>query len=216
VTAVTPTLGRAGAHPRGGDDDLREAIAALRAGAIVAIPTDTVYGLAVDPSHPRATKALFSLKRRPQDVDLPVLVAGIDQAARLVEPPGLSPPAQRLATAFWPGPLTIVVPRRKDLHWALGPRSTTIGLRCPQNSAAQRLCELVGPLAVTSANLHGEPPCTDAPAVKALFASVVVVDGGESCGGTPSTVVDVTGSNVRCLREGALPWRQIATVGVDT
>ena len=180
----------------------------------MAIPTDTVYGLAVDPSHPRAIDALFSLKRRPQDVDLPVLVAGVDQAERLVEPPGLSAQAQRIVTAFWPGPLTIVVPRRHDLHWALGPRNTTIGLRCPRHTIAQRLCEVVGPLAVTSANVHGEPPCTDAHAVRVLFgASVaVVVDGGGGCGGIPSTVVDVTGRHIRCLREGALLWHQVATV----
>ncbi len=190
-------------------EDLAAAVAALEAGQVVAIPTDTVYGLAVDPTRPGATDALFALKARPATLDLPVLVASIGQAESLAGPDGLSPPARRLARAFWPGALTIVVPRRGGLDWDLGAHSQTIGLRLPDHAAARALCDEVGALATTSANVHGQPPCTDADAVLRAFPSgVVVVDGGR-CAGAPSTVVSLLGDAPRCLREGAVAWTEV-------
>ena len=138
--------------------DLAAAIAALRAGAVVAIPTDTVYGLAVDPSCPGSTDALFALKSRPPSLDLPVLVGSIEQAEMLAGPEGLPASARRLADAFWPGALTIVVPRRRGLDWVLGVHTDTIGLRIPDHTSARALCSEVGALATTSANVHGEAP----------------------------------------------------------
>ena len=195
---------------------LEQAVAALEAGGVVAIPTDTVYGLAVDASVPGSTDALFALKARPETLDLPVLVGTVDEAEGLAGPAGLPPVARRLARRFWPGPLTIVVPRRRGLDWALGARADTIGLRLPDHVLARALCEEVGALATTSANLHGGAPCTDADAVRRVFgSSVVVVDGGR-CDGAPSTVVDVTEATPRCLRQGALPWAEVAAAaGVD-
>jgi L-threonylcarbamoyladenylate synthase len=189
---------------------LDEAEAALKAGKVVAIPTDTVYGLAVDPRHPGSTGLLFALKRRPTTLVLPVLVSGVAQAEALSGPDGLSPAGRRLAARFWPGSLTIVVERRSDLGWDLGGDGATIGVRCPAHAAARRLCERVGPLATTSANRHGEAPITTAAALTEEFGARVatVVDGGV-CGGTPSTVVDATGDELRCLREGSVPWNQI-------
>ncbi len=193
---------------RGFDD----AVAALRAGAVVAIPTDTVYGLAVDPTRPGATDALFGLKDRPESLDLPVLVGSFDQADALAGTAGLSPAARRLAHTFWPGALTVVVPRRAGLDWALGASVHTIGLRLPDHATARALCDEVGALATTSANLHGEAPCTEAVAVERLFGSrVVVIDGGR-CAGEPSTVVSVLEDTPRCLREGAVPWADVAAV----
>ena len=195
-------------EPLGGGSAL-DVAAVLRAGAVVAIPTDTVYGLAVDPRHPGATDALFALKARPRSLDLPVLVASIDQAEELAGPGGLSRTARGLAERFWPGALTIVVPRRPGLDWALGGDSATIGLRLPDHAVARALCAEVGALATTSANLHGEAPCTDAAAVERAFGSkVVVVDGGR-CDGAPSTVVAVLGGEPRCLREGAVAWVEV-------
>jgi tRNA threonylcarbamoyl adenosine modification protein (Sua5/YciO/YrdC/YwlC family) len=195
---------------------LDAAAAALRAGDVVAIPTDTVYGLAVDPTRPGATDALFALKLRPDSLDLPVLVASIDQADSLTGPAGLPRPARRLAQAFWPGALTIVVPRRDGLEWALGAHEDTIGLRIPDHRAARALCDEFGALATTSANLHGEPPCTDPTAVVRAFGPrMVVVDGGR-CDGAPSTVVSVLGDTLECLREGAVPWSAVvASAGMD-
>jgi L-threonylcarbamoyladenylate synthase len=195
---------------------LDDAVAALGAGAVVAIPTDTVYGLAVDPSCPGATEALFALKDRPESFDLPVLVGSIDRAEALAGPEGLSPTARRLAQAFWPGPLTIVVPRRPGLQWSLGSHAQTIGLRVPDHAVARALCDEVGSLATTSANVHGAAPCTDADEVRRTFGGgVVVVDGGH-CAGAPSTVVSVVDSAPRCLRLGALSWEDVrAAAGLD-
>ncbi len=189
--------------------DLEDAGAALRAGAVVAIPTDTVYGLAVDPTRPGATEALFSLKDRPESLDLPVLVGSIDQADSLTGPAGLSATARLLAGVFWPGALTMVVPRRDGLDWALGSHAGTIGLRLPDHAFARALCDHVGALATTSANAHGHAPCTDADAVRRAFGSrVVVIDGGR-CAGLPSTVASLLDDRPQCLREGAVPWADI-------
>lgn len=188
--------------------------AALRAGAVVGIPTDTVYGLGVDPTIPGATDALFALKARPESLDLPVLVGSIERAEELAGPAGLSGTARNLAELFWPGPLTIVVPRRPGLDWALGAHTDTIGLRVPDHLLARRLCVDVGALATTSANVHGEAPCTDADAVERVFGPrVVVIDGGR-CAGAPSTVVSVLDGTPQCLREGAVAWADVlAAVG---
>jgi L-threonylcarbamoyladenylate synthase len=186
-----------------------QARAALRAGGVVAIPTDTVYGLAVDPSIIGATDALFALKSRPASLDLPVLVGTVEQAEALAGPDGLSPVARRLARRFWPGALTIVVPRRPGLGWVLGAHVDTIGLRLPDHGLARALCDEIGALATTSANAHGERPCTDADGVRRTFgSSVVVVDGGP-CAGAPSTVVEVLDGTPTLLREGAVPWEAV-------
>ena len=190
--------------------ELDDAIAALRRGAVVGVPTDTVYGLAVDPSRHGATGALFALKGRPSNSDLPVLVASIEDAEGLAGPAGLTPIARRLAEAFWPGALTIVVTRRPELDWVLGAHDQTIGLRCPASAIVRAVCEQAGPLATTSANLHGAPPCTDAEAVRRVFGDGIaaVIDGGR-CEGLPSTVVDVTYGVPRCLRPGAISWTDV-------
>ena len=191
---------------------MTKAIEALAAGAVVAIPTDTVYGLAVSPLRPGATSSLFALKGRPESVELPVLVADRLQAETLAGPDGLSPTAARLADHFWPGALTIVVPRRRGLSWELGGAGDTIGLRCPAHELARALCRALGPLATTSANLHSRPPLVTAADVAAAFGpELVVLDGGR-CDGAPSTVVDTTVQPARCLRTGAVEWDDVARV----
>ena len=196
----------------GATGTIDDAIAALKAGKVVAIPTDTVYGLAVDPSRPASTAALFALKERPADVDLPVLVAGIEQADALSAPGSFSADASagQLAQRYWPGPLTIVVRRRSTLDWDLGSSDTTIGLRAPSHEVALRLCSAVGPLATTSANRHGAPPKTTAAEVSAEFRDeVAVIVGGETGGAVPSTVVDATGESLRLLRSGAIDFDEL-------
>lgn len=196
---------------------LRRAAAALADGAVVAVPTDTVYGLAVDPSQPEAVARLFALKGRPDDVPLPVLVAGPEQVALVAGT--LGPAAAELAARFWPGPLTLVVPRRPGFTVDLGgppAARQTVGVRRPDHPVVVALCELLGPLAVTSANLHGAAPATTADEVTAVFAGSdqpeVVLDGGR-CDGTPSTVVECRGPASRCLREGALAWADLHAGG---
>jgi tRNA threonylcarbamoyl adenosine modification protein (Sua5/YciO/YrdC/YwlC family) len=194
-------------------ESLALAAKALRAGAVVAVPTDTIYGLAVDPSQPEAVAQLFALKERPTDVALPVLVDGREQLSTVAGP--LDSAAGHLAERYWPGPLTLVVPRRRNFTTDLGgPRSArhTVGVRWPDHPVVRALCRDLGPLAVTSANRHGAPPATRAGAVAETFAGhdelAVILDGGV-CDGAPSTVVECLGPALRCLREGSIPWAEL-------
>jgi L-threonylcarbamoyladenylate synthase len=206
LTAVNPLLA---ADP----DAMGVAAEALRAGSVVALPTDTVYGLAVDPSRPHAVERLFALKERPSGVALPVLIGTREQVQAIAGQ--LTGPAEELARRFWPGPLTLVVPRSDTFRVDLGgPPSAlvTVGVRLPAHPLVQGLCRELGPLAVTSANLHGAPPATTAMEVIRAFTGVdglaTVLDGGR-CDGAPSTVVECRGAAVRCLRDGAIPWSEI-------
>ena len=172
----------------------------LRAGNVVAIPTDTLYGLAADAEQPAAVELIFELKRRPRDVQVPVLVADAAQARSIAVV--AAPYVERLLDRFWPGALTVVLDRADG--------SGTVGVRCPDAEAVRGLCRDVGPLACTSANVHGEPPLTTAAAVIEEFGeSLAVVDGG-TLEGAPSTVVDCTdGSGPVLLRQGAIAFDEI-------
>jgi L-threonylcarbamoyladenylate synthase len=200
------------------------AVVALRAGLVVAVPTDTVYGLAVDPWQPAAVARLFALKERPMSVPLPVLVMGREQVDSLAGP--LEPAAATLADRYWPGPLTLVVPRSSSFVADLGgPPSAraTVGLRWPDHPVMAALCGALGPLAVTSANRHGAAPATTAAEVEQQFAGggrpetegsgaaglPLLLDGGR-CTGMPSTVVECHGDSVTCLRDGALRFEMLA------
>lgn len=198
---------------RAGDEEWAAAVEALRGGWVVAVPTDTVYGLAVVPFLADAVSRLFSVKERPRDVPLPVLVASWAQVATVAG--RLDGAAEVLAVRYWPGPLTLVVPR--EIRFAAdlgGPPSAqaTVGLRWPDHPLVGRLCRELGPLAVTSANRHGSPPSTTAGEVAAAFAGAdalaTILDDG-TCDGTPSTVVECRGSATRCIREGAIVWEEI-------
>jgi tRNA threonylcarbamoyl adenosine modification protein (Sua5/YciO/YrdC/YwlC family) len=175
-------------------------VAALRAGDAVVVPTETVYGLAALPDH---QERLLDLKGRPESVPIAVLVADLDQAAAATGQP-LPPMAGQLAAAFWPGPLTLVVPT------AAG---TTLGIRCPDHDFVRRVAAEVGPIATTSANRHGKPtPPTAAAAAASLAGPVaVVVDGGELAG-QASTVVDATGGELGILREGPIGGDELRRV----
>lgn len=180
---------------------------ALRGGDIIAVPTDTVYGLAADPWHSGAVDRLFLLKGRPRSVELPLMVADADQALTLVTAVPAS--ARRLMEAFWPGALTIVLPRREEVDADLGDEDATIGLRCPAHPVPRALSRLVGPFAATSANRHGDAPATSAQQVAATIPGVALVLDGGSCVSRPSTVVDSTGDTPRLLRPGAVEWDDI-------
>ena len=185
---------------------------ALADGSVVAVPTDTVYGLAVDPAQPEAVERLFALKERPTDGGParagPRTGTGGAVAGRL------GPAATRLADRYWPGPLTLVVPAQPgfvaDLGGSLVPADGRDPVARPPGD--RRAVPSSGPLAVTSANRHGAPPATTAASVEEEFGDVthlaMVLDGGR-CAGTPSTVVECRGSAVRCLRDGAVPYAVI-------
>jgi tRNA threonylcarbamoyl adenosine modification protein (Sua5/YciO/YrdC/YwlC family) len=209
---------------------IERVVAALRDGSVVAVPTDTVYGLAVDPWQPAAVAQLFAVKERPTTVPLPVLVAGWEQVDSLAG--RLEPAAAQLVDRYWPGPLTLVVPRVDSFVADLGgPPSAraTVGLRWPDHPAMAALCAALGPLAVTSANRHGAAPATTVAEVERQFVGgkdpraegsgaaglSVLLDGGR-CTGTPSTVVECHGRSVQCLRDGALPFARLAAELVPT
>lgn len=194
-------------------EGLAEAVAALEAGQPVGLPTDTVYVLAVNPFVPGASDRLFALKRRPRDLDLPVLVATVDQALALVT--SLPDPARRLMETCWPGPLTLVLPRDPELAADLGDDDLTIGVRMSDHPVLRALCEAVGPLGVATAGIHGDRELQTAQEVADVFGDAVpiVVDGGH-CAGLPATVVDATGEDPHLIREGRLPWDDaLAAIG---
>ena len=188
---------------------LDDAASALAAGMVLAIPTDTVYGLAAAVDRPEAMAAIFAAKDRPSGLALPVLVGRWRQARGVA---GTWPrTASVLAARFWPGALTVVVPVDPSLGASLGGNGTSVGLRRPRHRFVRALCDKAGPLATTSANRHGAPPCTTAAEVRDAFGPgdlALVVDGGV-CDGRPSTVVDCTVTPPACLREGAIPWSWI-------
>jgi len=186
---------------------LRAAARALEAGQLVVFPTETVYGIGARPDLPAATTALFEVKSRPSSLSLPVLANDASSAWELGVP---DHSAKRLAEAFWPGPLTIVMPRTdRTIPWMLGDQTATIAVRVPDHAISQALLDRAGPLAATSANPSGDPPLEHAKDLVAAFAgrAAVILVLPEDAGypsGTPSTVVDCTSPAIRVLRTGAI------------
>jgi L-threonylcarbamoyladenylate synthase len=184
----------------------------LGEGGIVILPTDTVYGVAADPWQPRAVAALYDAKHRPPDRAIPILLADFDHI-RLVAT-NIPEAAHKLAKAFWPGPLTIAVPRLPELPEIVS-SLPTVGVRIPNHDAARAIIRAAsGALAVTSANRSGQPdPIHAQEASDALGAAVaLVLDGGACPGGIASTVVDVTGPALRIIRVGPLNERDLLRV----
>jgi L-threonylcarbamoyladenylate synthase len=194
-----------------GDAGRAEAIRVLQAGGIVALPTDTVYGLAADLRAPGAIGRLFAAKRRPDDRAVVLLLAEASQAGDLAAWP---PTAEALAAAFWPGALTLILaqgPRTRLPSELTGGRET-VGVRLPDHAAPRALAAALGPLAVSSANLSGLPEASDAAEIRTQLGESIdlILDGGPTGGGPPSTVVDCSGTGSRILREGAIRTESIA------
>ena len=195
---------------RPGPEALRKAVDALAAGEVVAFPTDTLYGLAVDPRRGDAARRLFALKRRPAGQAVPLIAADsrqVDLVAREV-----TRLARRLADRWWPGPLSIVLDAAAALDPQLLTEAGTVAIRVPAQRLARRLAaDFEHPVTATSANRSGEPPAADAAAVAAgLGADLsVLVDGGPARGGPPSTIVDARGDAPMLVREGAVEWDRV-------
>ncbi|MEX2291730.1 MAG: L-threonylcarbamoyladenylate synthase [Mycobacteriales bacterium] len=181
-----------------------QAVAALRRGDLAVLPTDTVYGLAADAFSPPAVDRLLAAKGRGRDMPVPVLVGswrGLDGLADQV-----TPRMRRLVEAFWPGPLTLIVPAAASLAWDLGETRGTVAVRMPLHPVALAVLAETGPLAVSSANRTGLPPATDAAQAQEQLGSSVAVylEAGTSGDGKASTIVDLTGSPPQVRRVGAL------------
>lgn len=177
------------------------AVEAVRSGEVVGMPTDTVYGIGVDPLNEDAVTRLFELKGRPEGKPVGILVAGLPQALELAEINGA---AAELAARYWPGALTLVVrPRVIMADWVGDAQRRTMGIRVPDHEVALGLLAEAGPMAVTSANLSGQSEALDDRQARSLFGSrVAVYLEGVSPGGEASTVVDATGGELTVLRSG--------------
>jgi L-threonylcarbamoyladenylate synthase len=182
--------------------------AVLSSGGIVAYPTETYYGLAVDARSPSARDRLYRLKGRPADWPLPLIVSGIRQLEALAAE--LSAEERLLVERFWPGPLTLVVTAKPGMS-AAAPDGT-IAVRASGLPLARSLAESLGsPITATSANRTGSPPATTAPDVEREFPRGIelILDGGPSPGGLPSTIVDARKGKPRLLRQGTIPFEQV-------
>jgi len=181
------------------DDDA--VVAAIRRGGVVAVPTDTVYGLVCDPRNAGAVDRIYAIKRRPAALELTLLAGSVAEVEAAIE---LSAEARMLAARYWPGALSIIAPlRRRDL--AIPRDGTSLSCRIPDHDLMLQLLRRTGPLASTSANPHGERPATTAEAVRASLGSELdaVLDGG-TAGGLASSIIDCGRTPPRVVREGPI------------
>lgn len=191
-------------------DALARAAAVLAQGGVIAFPTDTVYGIGAALDQPAALHRIFTVKGRPEEKPLPVLLASVAALATVAA--DLDPRIARFAEQFWPGALTVVVPARPGLPAeVLGP-GHTVGVRVPAHALARALIErAAGALATTSANLSGRPPARTAADVSHHLGSRLnlILDGGAAPGGVPSTVIAFDRDRLTILREGAISTAQL-------
>lgn len=181
----------------------------LRQGDLVVFPTDTVYGVGGDAFNTDAILQLYVVKERQLDKGIPILLADLDDVSKVAA--AIPAAAQTAIAAFWPGPLTIIVPKHPSLPAAISPNNG-IALRIPDNAAARALIRAAGgALATSSANLSGQPPACDGPSALAELAGRVaaVLDDGPTPGNTPSTIVSYLGPEPLIIREGPISAAQL-------
>ena len=187
-------------------NDLERVAEALLDGQVVILPTDTVYGLVACATNAAAVARIFELKQRPNDSAVAVLFADLAQVTHYVE---LNKAGHVLAKKLWPGPLTIVAKRIDQLAIAAGTKDT-LGVRCPDDEFLCNVARRVGPLAASSANLHGQPPAANKQALQKMFNTVnVVVDDGPRHGAA-STVLSLLGNEFEIIRHGPIAEAQIS------
>ena len=186
------------------DEGLVAATSAVKAGQLVVLPTDTVYGVGADAFNPAAVTALLAAKGRGRNMPPPVLVGSVRAASALTGSLGAF--GQDLIDEFWPGPLTLVFRSSPTLLWDLGDTMGTVAVRMPLDPVALDLLRRTGPLAVSSANRHSLPAATTADEAQTQLGDAISVylDGGACAGSIPSTILDLTGTVPRMLRAGAL------------
>ena len=191
-------------------DALQEAAKWIRRGGLVALPTDTLYGLAADPFRVDAVARVFTVKGRAEGRALPLIAADADQIAARLSP--LSPLAERLAAKFWPGPLTLLIPAPAALARDVTGDTGRVAVRVPAHDIARAICRAADrPITATSANRSGQPATADPAEVERALGEDIdlLIDTGPTRGGAPSTIVDVTGATPRLVRAGAVSWEDI-------
>jgi L-threonylcarbamoyladenylate synthase len=182
---------------------ITSALEIVLSGGLVAFPTDTVYGVGCLAFHQQAIELIYVAKDRPIEKAIPVLIGDNEDLIKIAEEIPIF--AMRLIARFWPGPLTVLVPKKPTLPEAISATST-VGVRVPDHDVARSLLRLAGPMAVTSANISGQASPITAHQVFAQLSGriAMIIDGGETPGGVPSTLVDCTGDEIQVLREGPI------------
>ena len=197
------------------DRGIAAAVEAVKGGELVVLPTDTVYGIGADAFTPHAVTALLDAKGRGRNVPPPVLVGSRQTLDGLVY--SLPKAARDLADAFWPGALTVIVEHSPSLQWDIGETNGTVGVRMPLHPVALEVLREVGPMAVSSANKHGQPAATTAEEARDQleYSIRIYLEAGAAGDPAPSTIVDVTGEAPRILRAGAIPFEKLRDVVPD-
>jgi len=191
-------------------DAIEEAAKWILNGGIVAVPTDTLYGLAADPFSAAAVARVFEVKGRAAERALPLIAADAAQVEAHLGT--LGDMAARLANRYWPGPLTLLVAAPRAIARDVSGGTGRVGVRVPADSVARAICGLAGrPVTATSANRSGEPPTADPDVVERTLGDRIdlLIDAGATRGGAPSTIVDVSGSAPSLVRAGAIGWEEI-------
>ncbi|SNS97528.1 translation factor SUA5 [Granulicella rosea] len=188
-------------------------VKSLNGGSVVALPTDTFYGLAVDPVNLQAVDRIYDLKNRARHKPLSLLIGDVAHAYELAR--NLDTAFDRLAERFWPGPLTLIVKAGSKLPLRVTANTGNVALRVPEAEIARAVVQKLGlPITATSANLHGMPECTYANCVREQLGEKIplIVDGGPTARAVPTTIVDLSGggNSWMILREGAIPTHEIA------
>jgi len=194
--------------PFNSSNTISQALSVLKAGGLIAFPTDTVYGLGALAFYGKAVESIYTAKDRPIEKAIPILVGEITDIKKVA----LEFPynARLLTSRFWPGPLTCIIPKKPSLPKAVSATST-IGVRLPDQVTARLVLRAVGPMAVTSANISGQlSPSTAEEVFNQLKGRIpLIIDGGKTPGGIPSTVVDCTTDEIKILREGPISLEEI-------
>lgn len=197
------------------DDAIRTAVDILNKGGLIAYPTETFYALGVKYDLPRSLKRLYQLKKRPREKAMPVIIGRRAALSEIVSPEWLEhipPYVQSLMDRFWPGPLTFLFPAQEGLPEDLTADTGMIAVRMPGESFALRLAQYASfPITATSANLSGTPSADSAEMVLHSFDGEIdlVIDGGQTPGGLPSTIADVSGGRITIVREGTITKDEI-------
>jgi L-threonylcarbamoyladenylate synthase len=197
--------------PADHDNSIPRALEILKRGGLVAFPTDTVYGVGALAFDEQAVESIYAAKDRPVEMAIPILIGGPEDLDKVtVEIP---PIAAKLAARFWPGPLTLVIPKHPNLPDVVS-ASPTVGVRVPDHPVARALLRAAGPMAVTSANISGQASPKNAKEVSRQLNGRIplILDGGETPGGVPSTVVNCLGTEPVILREGPVTMEDIQFV----
>ena len=192
-------------------DAIQQALDVLRAGGLAAFPTDTIYGVGALAFDSKAVESIYTAKDRPIEKAIPGLVGDESDLEKVgVDIPTV---AHRLAARFWPGPLTILVPKKPTLPESVS-ATDTVGVRIPDHEVARALLRAAGPMAVTSANISGQASPSTAEEVFAQLNGRIqlIIDGGRTPGGVPSTLVDCTGEKINILREGPISLEDLLSV----